>query len=89
MIRKFVTAGMVAAVCVVGFAGTALADATSVDTWRWDKAHAVRTNVWYDNDQWQTRMGTDGTTPSLTPSLSACRTLTRGRCRVRASCAPS
>jgi hypothetical protein len=52
MIRKFVTAGMVAAVCVVGFAGTALADATSVDTWRWDKTHAVRTNVWYDNDQW-------------------------------------
>jgi hypothetical protein len=52
MIWKLVTAGMVAAMCVVGFAGTALADATFVDTWRWDKTHAVRTNVWYDNDQW-------------------------------------
>ena len=52
MIRKFVAAGMVAAVCVVGMAGTALADATTVDTWRWDKTHAVRTSVWYDNDQW-------------------------------------
>jgi hypothetical protein len=44
--------GLVAAMCVFATAGTALADSTSTDTWRWDKTHAVRTSVWYDNDQW-------------------------------------
>lgn len=69
MIRKFVAAGMVAAVCVVGMAGTALADATTVDTWRWDKTHAVRTSVWYDNDQWADTDG-NGWDDTLTYTVS-------------------
>ena len=60
---------LVAAMCVLGIAGTALADATSVDTRRWDRAHAVRTNVWYDNDQWTDTDG-NGWDDTLTYTVS-------------------
>jgi hypothetical protein len=51
MLRKTLIS-LVAAMCVFGIAGTALADATTTHTFRWDKTHAVRTYVWYDNDVW-------------------------------------
>ena len=33
-------------------AGAVWADSTDTHTFRWDRTHAVRTSVWYDNDTW-------------------------------------
>jgi hypothetical protein len=55
-VRRIVT-GIAVAALVLSFAGTAFA--SSIDTWRWDKSHAIKTWTWADGDT-QTDNG-DGT----------------------------
>ena len=50
LMKKLVVGAAAAAMLLV--AVPAQADSTSVHTFRWDRTHAVRTMVWYDNDTW-------------------------------------
>ena len=63
--RRLAIVAAVASAFMLMTAGAALADNTTVDTFRWDRTHAVRTFVWYDNDTWADTDG-DGWDDTLT-----------------------
>lgn len=50
--RRTLTALAAASAFLLMTAGAVQADNTSTHTFRWDRTHAVRTYVWYDNDTW-------------------------------------
>jgi hypothetical protein len=52
LVKKLVVGAAAASAFMLMTASAAQADSTSVDTFRWDRTHAVRTQVWYDNDTW-------------------------------------